>query len=197
MSSTTVTHQALLETINKTVTLSPADSMLCTSSFKVVQVDAQEQLLKERQLPNSLYFINSGFVRLFYLNENGEAVTTNIAGPASFITDFLPFVQNRPSTQTLQTVTPCGLLQIEKTDLAALIAASEAFKQFSLIIFEKAMGAAQERANDLATLTAEQRYRKLLETNAAVVQQVPVQYIASYLGIKPESLSRIRRQIIS
>ena len=49
------------------------------------------------------------------------------------------------------------------------------------------------RANDLATLSAEQRYKKLLETQPEILQNAPIQYIASFLGIKPQSLSRIRK----
>jgi hypothetical protein len=63
------------------------------------------------------------------------------------------------------------------------------------LIFQEAFSNIQTRANDLATLSAEQRYKKLIETNADILQNVPIQYIASFLGMKPESLSRIRRQM--
>jgi ribosomal protein L10 len=77
-----------------------------------------------------------------------------------------------------------------------LIDKNENFKNFSLIIFEQAMANTNIRANDLATLTAELRYKKLLQEQPEIIQNVPVQYIASYLGIKPQSLSRIRKQMI-
>ena len=80
--------------------------------------------------------------------------------------------------------------------LVELIDKNENFKNFSLIIFEQAMASTNIRANDLATLTAELRYKKLLEMQPEIIQNVPVQYIASYLGMKPQSLSRIRKQLI-
>jgi len=65
-----------------------------------------------------------------------------------------------------------------------------------LIIFERAMADTTNRANDLATLTAELRYKKLLNDAPEIIQHVPIQYIASFLGIKSQSLSRIRKQLI-
>jgi hypothetical protein len=77
-----------------------------------------------------------------------------------------------------------------------LIDKNENFKKLSLVIFEQSVAATQIRANDFATLTAELRYKKLIDYQPEIIQHVPIQYIASYLGIKPQSLSRIRKQII-
>ncbi len=77
-----------------------------------------------------------------------------------------------------------------------LIDKNENFKKFSLVIFEQAATTNQIRANDFATLTAELRYKKMVEHQPEIIQHVPIQYIASYLGIKPQSLSRIRKQMI-
>ena len=75
---------------------------------------------------------------------------------------------------------------------------NEAFKSEDDRIQDKLIqkGWNEIRANDFATLTAEQRYKKLIAEQSQIVQNVPIQYIASYLGIKPQSLSRIRRQSI-
>jgi CRP/FNR family transcriptional regulator, anaerobic regulatory protein len=80
--------------------------------------------------------------------------------------------------------------------LVELIDKNQNFKQFSLVIFEHAISNNQIRANDFATLTAELRYKKLIEQQPEIIQNVPIQYIASYLGKKPQSLSRIRKQLI-
>jgi predicted GTPase len=65
------------------------------------------------------------------------------------------------------------------------------------VIFEHAFLSTATRANDLATLSAEQRYKKLMVQHPEIIHNIPIQHIASFLGMKPESLSRIRRQIIS
>jgi CRP-like cAMP-binding protein len=89
------------------------------------------------------------------------------------------------------------VFRITNANLKKLIDESASFQKFSLIIFEQALSSSALRANDLATLNAEQRYKKIITQQPQLIQNIPIQYIASYLGMKPESLSRIRRQIIS
>lgn len=187
----------LIAAIQKTVQPNAADVALCEAAFEPLSATRNQTLQKSNTVPTHLYFVASGFVRLFYPSPDGAEVTTHLASPGNFITPFLSFIHGSPATEAVQTVTDCELLRISKPQLAGLIDQSEAFKKFSLVIFEQAVAVTQSRANDLATLNAEERYRKLLREQPSVAQYVPVQYIASYLGMQPESLSRIRRQIIS
>lgn len=95
----------------------------------------------------------------------------------------------------MECITECEIVKIHRNNLLSLIEKSGNFKQFSLIIFEHAITSTKNRANDLATLSVEQRYKKLMENQPKILQNVPIQYIASFLRIKPESLSRIRKQM--
>jgi CRP-like cAMP-binding protein len=150
----------------------------------------------QNQKPQHLYFINEGFMRLFYYDNNSDEVTTHLCSPNGFITSFLSFIHEKPAEDNLECITDCELIRITRPKLVELIEKSEQFKKFSLIIFEQAIASTQIRANNLATLTAELRYKKLIEQQPEIIQNVPIQYIASYLGIKPQSLSRIRKQLI-
>jgi len=87
--------------------------------------------------------------------------------------------------------------RITKKDLDLLTQESTALKDFSISVFQQSIVYNENRSKELATLTAEQRYKKLIENFPSIIHNVPVQYIASFLGIKPESLSRIRRQMIN
>ena len=136
-------------------------------------------------------------MRLFYYDENGDEIITNLSTEGSFMASFLSFINGLAAKENVECITDCELLRIVKPNLKKMIDESENFKQFSLIIFQQAIALAEIRANDLATLNAEQRYRKFIANQSSILQNVPVQYIASFLGMKPESLSRIRRQIIS
>jgi CRP/FNR family transcriptional regulator, anaerobic regulatory protein len=180
--------------LSQTVQLSQADKLLCEANFEFLQLGKNSLLEAADKVPKHLYFINKGAVRNFYVDDQGDEVTTAIASSGQFITSFLDFINDRKSDLNLECITDCELLRIERPKLAAIIDNSEPFKQFSLAIFQQAMQANQERANDLATLSAEQRYHKLVEQAPEIIQQVPLQYISSYLGIKPQSLSRIRKQ---
>lgn len=187
----------LINTIEKKVVLNEENLLLCSKYFESLSPAKNTLLETQGKVPEYLYFIATGFMRLFYIDENGEENTSFISMQNGFITAFLPFINQIPSNENIACITDCEILRISNANLKILIEQSEHFKQFSLIIFEQAMHATAIRANDLATLNAEQRYKKLISQQPAFIQNVPIQYIASYLGMKPESLSRIRRQMIS
>ncbi len=109
---------------------------------------------------------------------------------------FLSLSQQKIATENIETITDCALLKINRNNFMDLVQTEQNFTQYSLSIFEKAFTKMNDRANDLATLSAEQRYKKILDSQAEILQNVSIQYIASYLGIKPQSLSRIRKQMI-
>jgi CRP-like cAMP-binding protein len=190
-------HNQLIQHIAQKVLLTQKDIDRCKDYFKPVKFGKNALVEKQDDMPNNLYFINAGYMRLFYHHENGEEVTTYIGVATHFIASFFSFINGTKAKETIASITECETLCISREDLRTFIQQSENFRNFSTTIFEKAMVSHETRANDLATLSAEQRYRKLLESQPSIIQQVPIQYIASYLGIKPESLSRIRKQIIS
>lgn len=186
----------LYNTIEKKALLSKDEKKLCENYFEPIKYARNSILEEENKKPQFLYFINSGFMRLFYYDDNGEEVTTMLSSPNDFFASFLNFIHEKPSKENVESITDCHLLRISRPNLATLIDKSDNFKNFSLTIFEQAIASSQTRANDFATLTAELRYRKLIDQQPELVQNVPVQYVASYLGIKPQSLSRIRKQMI-
>ena len=136
-------------------------------------------------------------MRLFHYNEQGDEITTHINCPPGFITSYSNFVNQANSAENLECITECELLRITKKDLDLLTQESTALKDFSISVFQQSIVYNENRSKELATLTAEQRYKKLVENFPSIIHNVPVQYIASFLGMKPESLSRIRRQMIN
>jgi CRP-like cAMP-binding protein len=135
-------------------------------------------------------------MRMFYYDAQGDEITTLIISPNQFVTSFSNFIHELKSNENLECITNCEFYKIERSRLVELIDKGENFKKLSLMVFEQSVSTTQIRANDFATLTAELRYKKLIEQQPEIIQNVPIQYIASYLGIKPQSLSRIRKQII-
>ena len=188
---------SLFAVIARTVALSEADQALCAQVFQPVAVPRNTVLEAAGAVPAHLYFIVDGYLRLYYQDERGDEATTALASGGEFLTPFLSFIHQRPATESLAAITACDVLRIAHPHLKQLIAASPAFQQFSLLIFEQAIAATAHRADSLATRAAGQRYRDLLAARPDLLLHVPVQYVASFLGIKPESLSRIRRQLIS
>jgi CRP/FNR family transcriptional regulator, anaerobic regulatory protein len=164
--------------------------------FTPLQAPKNTIIEEEGKIPQYLYFINEGYMRSFYYDNDGDEITTYLATPEQYMASFLSLSQQKISTENLETITDCSLLKVSREDFLKIIESQPIFRDYSLKIFEQAFTKMNQRANDLATLTAEQRYSELINNQGNILQNVPIQYIASFLGIKPQSLSRIRKQMI-
>lgn len=189
-------HRQLLELISQKVSLTDFEKALCERYFEPVLFPKNKILEEEGKIPGYLYFVASGFVRLFHYNDKGDEVTTHINCPPGFITSYFNFINQARANENLECITACTLMRITKNDLDQLIQQSTAFKDFSIWVFQQTLSYNETRAKELATLTAEQRYRKLIQHHPHLLHNVPLQYIASFLGMNPKSLSRIRKEII-
>ncbi|UOX34001.1 Crp/Fnr family transcriptional regulator [Flavobacterium sediminilitoris] len=189
-------HRQLLKLISQNVTLSDNDSDWCRQYFEPVFLPKNKVIEEEKKIPKYLYFIVSGFVRLFHYNDKGDEVTTHINCPPGFITSYFNFINQTKANENLECITDCELLRITKDNLDLLTQQSKAFKDFSILVFQQSLAYNDNRSKELASLTAEQRYRKLIDNYPHILHNVPLQYIASFLGMNPKSLSRIRKEII-
>jgi len=188
-------HDKLLQIISSVINLSQDDIDLCRKYFEPVLLPKNKVVEEEGHAPIYLYFVLSGYMRLFSYNDEGEEVTSHINCPPGFITSYNHFIHQTTSTENVECITACELLRINKTNLDTLICKSAAFKDYSIHVFQQSLAYNENRSKELATLTAEQRYEKLLKNFPDILHNVPLQYIASFLGMNPKSLSRIRRQI--
>ncbi|EQB93898.1 Crp/Fnr family transcriptional regulator [Elizabethkingia anophelis] len=189
-------HDQLTHLITQRVSLSTQEREWCAASFQPVSITKNTIIEKAGKVPEYLYFIVSGYLRIFHLNEKGEEITTHINCPPGFITSYFNYINQVPSDENLESITDCQLLRITKTNLEELIDKSTAFKDFSISVFQESISYNENRSRELATLTAEQRYLKLIKEYPGIIQNVPLQYIASFLGMNSKSLSRIRKQVI-
>ena len=189
-------HDKLIKIIEVTTPLSADEILAVETAFEPVLFPKNRIIEEAGAVPKYLYFVVAGFVRLFYYDEQGNEITSHINCPPGFITSYFSFVQQTKAQDNVECVTECELLRISKASLDALFEQSEHLKNFSIAIFQESLAYNEKRANELATLSAKQRYRALLAKSPEILHHVPLQYIASFLGIKPESLSRIRKKIL-
>lgn len=189
-------HEQLLNLITKKTALDNDDKELCEKYFESVSFSKNTIIEHEGTIPQYLYFVVSGFMRLFHYNNLGDEITTHINCPPGFITSYSHFTDCTKSSENVACITDCVLLRITKSDLDFLVQNSAAFRNFSTWVFQQSIAYNENRAIDLATLTAEQRYKKLIDNYPEILFNVPLQHIASFLGMNPKSLSRIRKQTI-
>lgn len=192
-----IMHDRLLQEMNSDFNFSSDEIETVKLYFEPVSYPKNTLLEEAGNIPGHLYYIVSGYLRLFYMDEGGNEVTTHINCPPGFFTSYTHFISQTRSEDHVQCITDCSLLRITKENLDKLVSSSQAMKDFSISVFQKSIAYNENRSRELSVLNAEQRYLQLIDNYPEIIQNVPIQHIASFLGMKPESLSRIRRKIIN
>ena len=139
-------------------------------------------------------FITKGYLRSYYEINDGE-VTTMINTKHNIVTAHTSFTLQRPSMAYIQAITDCELLTLSYESMEELYKRIPKWERLGRLITEQVYGYVESRVVDYLSLSPEGRYRKMLETDSKVLKDVPLRYIASMLGITPETLSRIRNKV--
>jgi len=153
-----------------------------------------EIFIAENSVPDEIAFTLSGYMRV-YFNHEGNEITRDITPLNSFATALPAFIHQKPSYEIISAITDCDLLVIKKKDLEYLYDNFPKWERFGRRIVEDMFVQAQYRLYMFITKTAEERYLYLMKNNPDIVLNVPMQYIASFLGITKQSLSRLRKGI--
>ncbi|MBO9703636.1 MAG: Crp/Fnr family transcriptional regulator [Sporocytophaga sp.] len=188
-------HSAILEYVGKKIALSENDREILISSFHFVKKDKNDLILRKGSKTEYLYFIINGYMRCFHQKEGGEEVTTQIWGPGDFATSFESFLKSNLSPDYIQCISNCELLCITKNDHENLYSAIEGWPLFCQNVYETYILRMSERMHILQNLSASERYMRLLNKQPNIALNTSVKHLASYLGIQPQSLSRIRKSI--
>lgn len=172
-----------------------SDQDLCYKNFNAIFVKKDTILAEAGNVHKYHNFIVSGFMRNFYHDQEGEEITTDINSGPRFFTSFNHFIHRTPSNENLHCITDCEILRISRDDMENSAKISVTQNEYGMLILQQQLELRKQRIIELTTLSAEQRYLKLLNEKASIIQNVPLKYIASYLGINPGSLSRIRKEL--
>ncbi len=151
-------------------------------------------LIKEGKIENHLYFLTNGIVKGYKIN-NGKIVIEHLVENNSFFTSIDSFISRTVSKEYFETITNCSICKISITDLNILKASSKKWSNLIETITHENLRCKMERVNDFQTLTAKERYLKFLKNSPHLALNVSIENIASFLGMEPQSLSRIRKQI--
>jgi CRP/FNR family transcriptional regulator, anaerobic regulatory protein len=186
----------ILQSIKSLVPLNTIEEEAFLQILETTRFNKKEFLLQEGQICNKISFINSGCMRLFY-NVEGVENTVQFFFGDSWYTDYASFLTARPTIENMQALQTCDVVQFKKENLYQLFDAFPIFDRVGRVMAENAYLSLSQLNQMLTNEEPELRYQNLLKQRPELVQQIPQHYIASYLGIKPETLSRIRKRILS
>jgi CRP-like cAMP-binding protein len=155
-----------------------------------------EIILSNNSLKKEHIFVASGCLRSFYTTENGKEHTIQFAIKNWWISDYITLYTDNASIVSIESVTHSKILVIQNAEIEKLYAEFPQFEVFQRKNFQNRVAALQKRILGLLTLTASEKYNQFVENYAAFEKVLPNYQIASFLGITPESLSRIRKERI-
>ena len=172
----------------------PADELSdILSHFELMSLCKGEYLCQQGQICNYIGFIQSGIIRSYYHVKQQE-ITRFILTEGVFVTAFASFISRKPSREYIHAIENTSLWAIHHQDLQHLYEQYPRMQKLGRLVTEYSHILLEQRVLALLSYSAEERYSVLLREQPELVKRVPLIYIASLLGIKPETLSRIRRR---
>lgn len=181
--------------LEETDSFSDEDFERFTSFLTPVTLKKKEFFAMQGQHCKYLGFVNSGCLRAFHTDDKGDEFTMYFAFLNWWTGDKTSFYSGGPSRFSVQALEESQIFRADKNRWEAALDSIPTFEKWYRVKARKSYEAAQQKLIDTQTETAEAKYLKLLKNAPHIVQRIPQHYIASYLGIKPQSLSRIRKAI--
>jgi CRP-like cAMP-binding protein len=149
---------------------------------------------REGDTSNNAAFVVSGILRSFYTSDDGNDFTYCITFPNNFTTAYSSFITGLPTEENIQAITPVEIFVFEKNKIEQLASGNPKWAQFLKTFAEQQYIELEKRIFQLHKYNAAQRYQTLLKNHPEYLQQIPLQYLASYLGVTQRHLSRIRKE---
>lgn len=155
-----------------------------------------EFLLKENQVCNEIVFIEKGILRSYFFNHQGDEITNCFAFESEFMASFSSFITQDVAEENIQALIDTEIQVINRKGLEQLYKSSANWQEIGRKITEMEYVNLQKRMVSFQKLSGKQRYQELCLNHQNYIQLIPQQYLASYLGITPRHLSRIRKVIL-
>ena len=188
--------QSILENIAKHVTLTPEEQELFLSKTKTRQFKVKTILLSAGEVATCTYFVNSGILRSFNINDNIIEHVLHFACEGWWIGDMYSYISEKPGNLFIEVLEDAEVVIITKENQQQLYQEIPKLERFFRILAENSLVAHQERLMDNLSLTAEERFEKFCFKYPTLIQKVPQKHIASYIGVTPEFFSKMKSRML-
>lgn len=164
------------------------------NAFELQKFKKNDFVVEEGKTSKYIGFVETGMFQ-YYVIQDGEERTNYVSIENTFFASVLSFISETPSLENVKALVDGEISMISKTNLRMLQHEIPAFKEFYISLLEVTLCGIDASRYDLIVLTAEQRYEKMLKNEPHLLQQIPLQHLASMLAVTPRHLSRIRSKI--
>ena len=188
--------EIILQNIAKIVALTPEEEFLFLSKTTTHKYKAKTILLNAGEVANYTYFVNSGVLRSFNINDNIVEHVMSFACSGWWISDMYSLLSQKPGNLFIQVLEDAEVVLLSKENQEALYKEIPKLERFFRILTENSLVAHQERLMDNLSLTAEERFEKFCNKHHDLIRKVPQKQIASYLGVTPEFFSKMKSKLL-
>ncbi|WP_103068734.1 Crp/Fnr family transcriptional regulator [Aquimarina sediminis] len=181
------------EKLEKIMPQERVDELIAIGKYKVI--GKGEYFIREGEVPKKLGFFGFGLFRYVYINDKGDEFTKGIITEYNFLASYSAMISKTPSHFFIEALERSEILEIGYQEWCDLREKSPFWNSFLIRILEKGFCIKEKREREFLLLDAETRYYNFLKEYPGLESRIKQNIIASYLGIQPESLSRIKRKI--
>ena len=186
--------EQLHKTLTAQIALSGEEFALAKTFFKPKKLRRKQYLLQEGDVCSKLCFVEKGALYSYSTDAKGIQHVIQFAFDGWWIADLYSYLTGERSLYSIEALENSELLILEREDEKLLTAAVPRYESYTKTLYQNAYVALQRRLEATLGLSAEEKYARLMDNYASLSEKVPQHLIASYLGITPETLSRIRKQ---
>lgn len=187
--------EVLFQKLDEKIQLTEEEKELSKSFFSPKKLRKRQYFLQEGDVCKYTAFVEKGMLRLYTINEKGSEHVMQFAFEGWWIADQFSFLTGEPAIYNIDALEDSELLLISKQAEEQLLQKIPKFERYFRLLLQNSLIATQRRLVGSLSQTAEERYTRLIETCPTIPQRVPQHMMASFLGITPETLSRIRKQM--
>ena len=166
-----------------------------TSKITVTSLDTKKLYLMAGEIQKSTAFVFQGLLRIFYINDQGEEITIAFIQENSHAADYSAFINQNPSKYYIQTLESSLLVNVPYTLIQECYAKYRNFEKYGRLIAEKHLTKRQNRIESFLFDSAEERYINFIARNKNILDRISLTHLSSFLGIKRQSLTRIRKKL--
>ncbi len=166
------------------------------NKVKVINLEANTLYLKAGEIQRSIAFSFKGLLRSFYINDKGEEITIDFTKENTYAADYDAFIKQKPSKYFIETLEPCLIVNVPFTAIQECYKKFKSCEKFGRLIAEIHLNKVQNRINSFLFYNAEQRYLHFISRNENILNRISQAHLSTFLGIKRQTLTRIRKKII-
>ena len=189
-------YDLILKNISRFATLTPEEEQYFTSLLKMKKLKKKQYLVQEGDVVRYDYFVNKGCLRTYTIDDKGQEHVVQFSIEDWWTGDMYSFLTQKPARYTIDALEDTELLCLERAALEDLYIRIPKFERYFRLLLQNAFVSLQERVIANLSQTADERYCNFIDKYPLMEKRLPLKQIASYLGITPESLSRIRSNYI-